>query len=79
MTFKKAYDYAMSNSARFRAHDANVKAAIESGKPSACLVFGVEPGETFYYGFDGVDVQKGRHTAKRAKVLTDRDEVLLIL
>ena len=79
MTFKQAYAYAMANSARFRAHDVAVKAAQEKGEQSSCLVFSVEPGETFYYGFDGVDLQKGRHTAKRAAQLLNRESVLIIL
>lgn len=79
MTFNKAYKLAMEKSAKFREHDKRVKAAQETGTASACMIFSVEPGETFYYGFDGVDMHKGKHTSKRALTLTARDEVLIIL
>lgn len=79
MTFKQAYEYAMAHSEIFRKHDARVKAAQASGNQCGCMTFSVEPGETFYYGFDGVDVQKGKHTRKRAATLLNREEVLLIL
>lgn len=79
MTFKKAYEYAMEHSERFRRHDLRVKEAARKGEASPCLIFSVEPGETFYYGFDGVDMAKGRHSARRAQWLLDREEVLIIL
>lgn len=79
MTFKQAYEYAMAHSETFRKHDARVKAAQESGTQSGCMCFSVEPGETFYYGFDGVDMQKGKHTRRRAATLLNREEVLIIL
>lgn len=79
MTFNQAYKYAMEHSDRFRQHDARVKKAAEVGEASSCMIFSVEPGETFYYGFDGCEIAKGRHTRKRAKVLLDREEVLIIL
>lgn len=79
MTFKKAYAIAMNKSASFRAHDAAVKAAQESGEDTGCLIFTVEPGETFYYGFDGIDLHAGKHTRRRAATLIERDEVLIIL
>lgn len=79
MTFKQAYGYAMAHSESFRKHDARVKAAQASGSASACMIFSVEPGEVFYYGFDGVDMHKGKHTARRAATLLDRGEVLIIL
>lgn len=79
MTFKRAYEIAIAKSARFRAHDAKVKAAQENGGETGCLIFSVEPGETFFYGFDGVDLHAGKHTRKRAATLFDRDEVLIIL
>ena len=80
MTFCEAYRYAMEHSKRFRDHDAEVKKARNEGKMSPCLIFSVEPGETFYYGFDGVDVCKGKHTRRRASTLLNRkDEVLIIM
>jgi len=79
MTFKRAYDTAMKKSVAFRRHDEAVKTAQANNEASACMIFSVEPGETFYYGFDGVNLQKGKHTRRRAQVLTDRNEVLIIL
>ena len=80
MTFREAYKYAMEHSKRFRDHDAKVKKAQNDGKASPCLIFSVEPGEAFYYGFDGVDMHKGRHTKRRASTLLNRkDEVLIIM
>ena len=79
MTFNQAYVYAMANSAEFRKHDVNVKKAEKEGTTSSCLIFSVEPGETFYYGFDGVDMQKGRHTRKRAATLLDQEDMVLII
>lgn len=79
MTFKKAYEYAMANSEQFRKHDARVKAAQANGSQSACMIFSVEPGEAFYYGFDGVDLHKGKHSRRRAATLFNREEVLIIL
>ena len=79
MTFNKAYKIAMDKSESFRRNDANVKKAIESGERSACLLFSVEPGETFYYGFDGFDLHKGKHSKKRSAILLDREDAVLII
>ena len=79
MTFTQAYKYAMNHSEKFRQHDAVVKSKKAHDAPTPCLIFSVEPGETFYYGFDGVDIQKGKHTARRAQTLFAREEVLIIL
>lgn len=79
MTFNQAYKYAMEHSDSFRRHDARVKEARDKGEAISCMIFSVEPGVTFYYGFDGVDVQKGKHTRRRAATLLNREEVLIIL
>ena len=78
MTFKQAYKYAYEHSAIFRKHDERVKHAKRTGESTPVLIFSVEPGETFYYGFDGVDVQTGKHAPKRSVYLINRDEVLII-
>ena len=78
MTFKQAYKYAMEHSEAFRKHDSKVKEAQNSGTYTPCLLFSVEPGEAFYYGFDGVDLHKGKHTKKRAMELINRDLALII-
>lgn len=78
MTFKQAHKMAMERSASFRKQDALVRKAMETGGQTACLTFTIE-GETFYYGFDGVDLQAGKYSKHRAEVLMDRDESLIIL
>lgn len=79
MTFLQAYKLAMSRSEKFRNHDAIVKSKKANDAPTPCLIFSVERGEVFYYGFDGVEIQKGKHTARRAQTLFSREEVLIIL
>ena len=79
MTFKQAYEYAMAHSERFRKHDAKVKAKKPGDDATPCMIFTVSPGETFYYGFDGCDIAKGKHNPRRAPQLIDRGEVLIIL
>ena len=79
MTFKQAYTIAMERSERFRRHDAKVKAAQGGNEKTACCVFTVEAGQTFYYGYDGTEIVKGRHSARRSQVLIDRGEALIIL
>lgn len=79
MTFKQAYEYAMQASETFRKHDARVKEAAERKEQSPCLVFSVSAGETFYYGFDGVEVQRGKHSGRRASKLQESGHVLIIL
>ena len=78
MTFKQTYKYAMEHSETFRKHDSKVKEAQKNGTTSPCLIFSVEPETAFYYGFDGVDLQKGRHTRRRAMELINRDSALII-
>ncbi len=86
MTFRQAYRYAMDHSEYFRDRDQIIRdraqEAAESpdkcGEPTNCIQFSTAPGEVFYYGFDGVDVHKGKHTAKRAAYLLKRGGVLVI-
>lgn len=87
MKFSEAYDIAMQKSMEFREFDAWVKDAFfdffthprAHGEDVGVLTFSVSPGESFYYGFDGVDLHKGKHTKKRTSILTERDDVLIIL
>ena len=79
MTFKQAYKYAMEHSKKFREHDERVKNAIANHKMTPCLIFSVDPGQTFYYGFDGVDLHQGKHTAKRSQYLIENEQTLIIL
>ena len=79
MTFNQAYKYAMARSYIFRRFDYEVKEAQKNGTDIGCMIFCTEPGETFYYGFDGVDLHKGKHTRRRASVILNRGEALIIL
>lgn len=79
MTFKQAYKIATERSERFRQHDRKVKAAMESGNATPCMIFTVDASAVFYYGFDGVDLRAGKHTQRRANTLFDKEEVLIIL
>ena len=79
MTYCKAYEYAMKNSESFRKFDMIVNRAIENGTNSGCLIFTVgQTGETFYYGFDGVDLHQGKHTARKAEVILERKGAFVI-
>lgn len=79
MTFKQAYDHEMKYSAEFREHDRLVKSKKPNDQKTYCLLFSPNLEEVFYYGFDGVDVCKGKHSAKRAKYLLESGQVDLIL
>lgn len=79
MTFNEAYKVAMEKSDTFRNFDERVKKAMTERTDSGCLIFAVEPGQTFFYGFDGVDVHKGKHTSKRSEHLIERSQALIIL
>ena len=80
MTFNEAYVLAMQNSEDFRRADRRTKDAIRGGKAEGCLLFaiGPEPTESFYYGFDGVDLNTGKHRADVSRVLLAYDRVLII-
>lgn len=68
MTFNQAYKYAMRHSEVFRNYDANVKRAKKENRNSPCMAFAVSPNEAFYYGFDGVEMHKGKYN----RATTDR-------
>lgn len=76
MTFKEALIIARDNEI-FRKHFDEVMTAKFHKIPTACMVFAVD-GECFYFGFDGVDLSKGKHTEKRSRQLIDRNEALII-
>ena len=79
MTFNEAYVVAMQKSVTFRNFDTMVRESIVKGKPTACMTFAVSADEMFYYGFDGVDLQTGKHSSKRAAQIVKEHRVLLIL
>ena len=78
MTFKEAYTTAMNRSKGFEIWDATVKRCATEGRASGCMLFTIEgTGETFYYGFDGVELHQGKHNKKRARYLLDKDLVAI--
>lgn len=80
MTFNEAYVIATQNSADFRQAVRHMQNAIRRGEKAGCLIFafGPVPTETFYYGFDGVDLNTGKHRADVSRVLLAYDRVLII-
>ena len=67
MTITKAFSIAMKNPV-FNRHYHNVMEAKANGTQSSCMIFAID-GECFYYGFDGVKLQKGKHTEKQSAYL----------
>ena len=77
MKFNEAFEIAMAESADFRGHVDQVREAQESNGRTGCLIFSIGD-ESFYYGFDGLDIVKGKHSAKRSAYLINRGETLVI-
>lgn len=78
MTFKKAYTIAIEKSEDFREFDSLIKSKAANDQHTPCFIFSIDGESVFYYGFDGVDVQNGKYTARRAQQLLDRDMVTII-
>ena len=76
MKTKTAIALAMKNP-EFAAHAIQVANAIEQSKASSCMYYAIG-GETFYYGFDGVDMQSGKHSASTARKLLAEERALII-
>lgn len=76
MKTKTAVALAMKNP-EFAAHAVCVSAAIDQGEASSCMFYAIGD-ETFYYGFDGVDMQSGKHSASTSRKLLDQGRALII-
>lgn len=74
MRFKEAYEIALNECAFINHATEVVKRAIRNGEQSPCYQFAIGD-EVFYFGFDGVDLHKGKHTARRSAQLINRGEV----
>lgn len=73
MTFNEAYKIAIAE-CEFMNHATEVVAnAIRNKTESPCYQFAIG-NEAFYFGFDGVDLHKGKHTAKRSAELIRRGD-----
>lgn len=77
MTIKQAIEYAAGKSAKARKHFERVRAAMANGRYTGCYIFAIGK-ETFYYGFDGVDLHRGRHSQSRAAHILERGEADII-
>jgi len=73
MTFRRAVEYAQFKSERFKKHYEQTWDAILHGGQTPCYIFAID-GETFYYGYDGVDLHCGKHSKKRAAYLIEHGE-----
>ena len=73
MTFIEAYNIAIAE-CEFMSHATEiVMDAMRNKTASPCYQFAIGD-EAFYFGYDGVDLHAGKHTAKRAAELIRRNE-----
>lgn len=73
MKFEEAYEIAI-NECGFMKHATKVVIdAMRSRQSSPCYQFSIGD-EAFFFGFDGVDLHKGKHTPARAATLIERGE-----
>ncbi|MBR1584420.1 MAG: hypothetical protein IJ662_02640 [Clostridia bacterium] len=77
MSFMDALDYGLMHSEAVCEQYDRVMTAHDRGIECPCLLFAID-GEAFFFGFDGVDYQAGKHTAKRSAVLIQHDRCLII-
>lgn len=68
MKAKEAIELARARSARAQEFYERVQGAIADSGVTGCYIFAIGA-ETFYYGFDGIDLHCGKHTKKRAAYL----------
>ena len=77
MKFEEAYEIAI-NECEFMKHATEVVInAMRAGEQSPCYQFSIGS-EAFFFGFDGVDLHKGKHSPKRAATLIARDETWVV-
>ena len=76
MTFKEAFNLAMQVP-KFAKHVERVNQAKSTGEDTPVILFSIGD-ESFYYGFDGVDLHKGKHSASRSKYLIGKGYTLVV-
>lgn len=76
MNFKMAHHIAMNNT-EYLNHVCNVARCVNANIQSPCLLFSIG-NESFYYGFDGVKLQMGKHSEKRSDYLIRTNQTLKI-
>lgn len=79
MTFKQAYTHAIKHSQEFREFDMVVRSKKVNDHHTKCCAFTTDLENVFYYGFDGIDIQKGKYSPKRAAQLLNSGSVDLII
>lgn len=77
MTFRQALAYAVARSEIMADAVEKVQAAEGTGKAIHCYIFSIGD-EAFFYGYDGVEVQKGKYRPGRAQYLINKGETLVI-
>ena len=77
MKFAEAYEIAYNECNFIRRATERVKECIMLGQASPCFLFTIGT-ETFYFGFDGVQVVKGKHTQKRSEQLIMNGETWIV-
>lgn len=77
MKFTEAYAIARSECNFINAATERVMNAMTYGGRTPCYLFAID-GEVYYFGFDGVDLHKGKHSAARSAQLINSGEVWII-
>lgn len=77
MTFNEAFKIATRENAEVQRAAEIVGHAIITNTASPCYTFSIGA-EAFSFGFDGVDVHKVKHTAKRSATLINRGDALVV-
>lgn len=76
MNAREALVIARSNEV-FRRHYDRVMTARLHKEPTACIIFAIND-ETYYFGFDGVDIHLGKHSKKRSQAILRRGDAFVI-
>lgn len=77
MKFEEAIAIAKNECGFIHAAEERVINAIIHDVKTPCYLFAID-GIVYYFGFDGVDLHKGKHNAKRSEQLINRGEVWII-
>ena len=77
MRFEEAYRFALMDS-KMRKAIKRVEEGQKNGEETGCYLFSCGS-EVFYYGFDGCELQKGKHTAKRSIELIRNGEAYRVM
>jgi len=76
MDVRQAVKIAMQNE-EFKKHVSITSKLTGTDKAGPCLMFSISS-ESFYYGYDVIDLQTGKHTPDRAKELIESGRTLVV-